>query len=117
MVTLNVDGQDVPVMSFKEGLRDQDLDSGVNLAGYMERNILAHSRRTIDIVLPPCTKEQLHEYMKLFHKTHLAVKVWCIFEGKETTIDMMHGDLIGDMYWQLEYGSLYKATTIQLVEY
>lgn len=117
MATLNVDGQDVEVQAFEEGLRDQDLDSGVNLEGYMDRNLLPHSRRTIDIILPPCSKEELHQYMKLFHKEHLQVKIWCIFEGKETTIDMMHGDLIGKMYWELEDGSLYEATKIQLVEY
>ena len=50
---INVNGTDVAVQSYDFSKKEQDLDSGRNLDGVMERNILAHHPRTIDIVLPP----------------------------------------------------------------
>lgn len=113
---LNVDGANVEVQSYDFGYREQDLDSGVNLAGYMERNVLEHHRRTIDIVLPPCDRTQMHQYMTIFNKSTLTVNAFDINTNQIETIICMHGDLLPSIYWNPDE-MLYNAMKIQLVEY
>lgn len=103
-------------MSYDFSKKEQDLDSGRNLKGKMERNVLEHHPRTIDIVLPPCDRTAMHNYMVVFDKPKLTVKGFDIFTNKIETITCMHGDLSPSIYWNPDE-MLYNAMKIQLVEY
>lgn len=113
---LNVDGTDVEVQSYDFSKKEIDLDSGRNLAGIMERNVLEHHPRTLDIVLPPCDRDAMHNYMVLFNKPILTIRAFDIFTNQIETIQMMHGDLNPSLYWNPDE-MLYNAMKIQLVEY
>ena len=113
---LNVDNTDVAVKSYAFSKKELDLDSGRNLNGVMERNVLAHHPRTIDIVLPPCDRTAMHNYMVLFDKPELTIKGFDIFTNQIETFYCMHGDLNPDIYWNPDE-MLYKEMKIQLVEY
>ena len=113
---LNVDGVDVEVQSYDFSKKEIDLDSGRNLQGVMDRNVLPHHPRTIDIVLPPCDRQQMHNYMILFNKSTLTVRGFDIFTNQIETIICMHGDLNPSLYWNPDE-MLYNSMKIQLVEY
>lgn len=113
---INVDGQNVEVMSYDFSKKEQDLDSGRNLEGIMDRNVLAHHPRTIDIVLPPLTREEMHIYLNIFDKPQLTVQAFDIFTNSTQILIMMHGDLSPSLYWNPDE-MLYNAMKIQLVEY
>lgn len=113
---LNVDGENIEVMSYDFSKKEQDLDSGRNLAGIMERNVLEHHPRTLDIVLPPCNREKMHQYLSKFDKSSLTVRAFDIFTNQIETVIMMHGDLNPSLYWNIDK-MLYNAMKIQLVEY
>lgn len=103
-------------MSYDFSKKEIDLDSGRNLKGKMERNVLAHHPRTIDIVLPPSTREEMHQYMSIFDKSKLTVKGFDIFTNQIETIICYHGDLSPSIYWNPDE-MLYNSMKIQLVEY
>lgn len=113
---LNVDDVDVPVMDYDFSSKEQDLNSGRNLTGVMERNVLEHHPRTIDVVLPPCDRATMHYYLTIFNKPELTVRGFDIFTNQIETIICMHGDLSPSLYWNPDE-MLYKAMKIQLVEY
>ena len=113
---INVDGTDVEVMSYDFSKKEQDLDSGRNLEGKMDRNVLEHHPRTIDIVLPPLTREEMNRYLTVFDKSTLRVSAFDIFTNSIQTLEMMHGDLSPSLYWNPDE-MLYNAMKIQLVEY
>ena len=122
---LNVDGEDIEVMNYDFSKKEQDLDSGRNLAGIMERNVLEHHPRTLDIVLPSCDREKMHvykrqekmhRYLSKFDKPRLTVRAFDIFTNQIETVTMMHGDLNPSLYWNVD-DMLYNAMKIQLVEY
>ena len=77
-------------MSYDFSKKELDLDSGRNLKGKMERNVLSHHPRTIDIVLPPCDRDTMHNYMVIFDKPKLTVKGFDIFTNQIETIICMH---------------------------
>lgn len=103
-------------MNYDFSKKEIDLDSGRNLKGKMERNVLAHHPRTIDIVLPPCDRETMHNYMTIFDKSELTVRGFDIFTNQIETIVCMHGDLSPSLYWNPDE-MLYNSMKIQLVEY
>ena len=113
---INVDGQNIEVMNYDFSKKEQDLDSGRNLQGVMERNVLEHHPRTIDIVLPPLSREDMHRYLNVFDKPVLNVSAFDIFTNSIQTLVMMHGDLNPSLYWNPD-DMLYNAMKIQLVEY
>ena len=113
---INVDGTNIAVMNYEFNKKEIDLDSGRNLAGVMERNVLAHHPRTIDIILPPLTREEMHRYLNIFDKSILTVQAFDIFTNSIQTLVMMHGDLNPSLYWNPDE-MLYNAMKIQLVEY
>lgn len=113
---INIDGQDIEVMSYDFDKKEIDLDSGRNLDGKMERNVLEHHPRTLDIVLPPLNRADMHRYLKIFDKPELNVSAYDVFEDAVVNIVMMHGDLKTSLYWNPDE-MLYNAMKIQLVEY
>ena len=113
---INIDGQDIAVMNYDFSKKEQDLDSGRNLEGVMERNVLEHHPRTLDIVLPPLSRADMHRYLKILDKPVLNVRAYDVFEDAVLNIVMMHGDLNPSLYWNAD-DMLYNAMKIQLVEY
>lgn len=113
---LNVNSTDIEVADYVFSKKEIDLNSGRNLSGYMERNVLEHHPRTIDIVLPPCNRSQMHTYMSIFDHPELTVRGFDIFTNQIETIICMHGDLTPEIYWNPDE-MLYKEMKIQLVEY
>ena len=121
MAVLNIDGEDIEVMDYKWKLADQDLDSGRNLAGYMERNLLDHSVNTLTIVIPPQDGAARSHTLQLLHKEYITAHFLSPYTNTMETHVMMHGDLESDLYWSVsdEVGTetLYNSMTVQLVEY
>lgn len=113
---ININGVDLAVKSYDFSKKEIDLDSGRNLEGKMERNVLAHHPRTIDIVLPPLTREDMHRYLNILDHSTLTVRAFDIFKNDISTIEMMHGDLNTSLYWNPDE-MLYKDMKVQLVEY
>lgn len=113
---INVQNTDIEVKSYLFSKKELDLDSGRNLNGYMERTVLGHHPRTIDIILPPCDRTQMHNYMVLFDRREITVRAFDIFTNQVETLICMHGDLSPDIYWNPDE-MLYKDMKIQLVEY
>lgn len=113
---LIINGLVIPVQSYDFSKKEQDLDSGVNLNGVMERNILGHHRRTIDIVLPPLDRNLMHFYLTVFDNPYLTIQAFDIFTNQVETMTMYHGDLNPSLYWNPD-DMLYNAMKIQLVEY
>lgn len=113
---LNVDGIDIEIMDYDFSKKELDLDSGRNLNGKMDRNVLPHHPRTIDFTLPPKTRNEMSEVLRVLDKSTLTVKAFDIFKNKIDTIEMMHGDLNPSLYWNPDE-MLYKNMKVQLVEY
>lgn len=121
MKILNIDGTDVEVMDYSWTLADQDLDSGRNLAGYMERNLLPHSVNTLTLIFPPQEGPERAATLQLLHKRNLVCTFLSPFSNTMETHTMMHGDLESTIYWNVddELGSqiLYNSFEVKLVEY
>lgn len=119
---LNIDGIDVEVMSYLWSKKDQDLDSGRNLAGYMERNLLPHSVVTLKVTFPPQNQFDRQYILNLLDKETLIVRCLSPKSNTVETYSMMHGDLDSEIYWNVKDINnndeiLYEAFTVQLVEY
>lgn len=123
MKVLNIDGTDVEVMDYLWSLADIDLDSGRNLSGYMERDLLDHSVNTLTIVFPPQNQTLRQQTLQLLHKEHLNCKFLSPYTNSLETHDMMHGDLESKLYWNIKDVRTnediieYEAFQVKLVEY
>lgn len=121
MAILNIDGADVEVMNYTWTLADQDLDSGRNLAGYMERNMLPHSVNTLTLTFPPQEAAERALTLQRLHKKNLVCTFLSPYSNTLETHTMMHGDLESTIYWNVddELGSqtLYNSFEVKLVEY
>ena len=123
MKILNIDGTDVEVMDYLWNLADLDKDSGRNLAGYMERDLLEHSINTLTIVFPPQNQYERSNTLKLLHKEHLSCRFLSPYSNTVETHDMMHGDLESQLYWNIKDINTdtdiiqYNAFQVKLVEY
>lgn len=114
-----------PAPDWNFSKKEQDLDSGVNLEGYMERNILEHHRRTLDLSFPSMNGEQMKRILEIFDKPTVIVKVFdpWLNEIQTNGMQMMHGDLTPKIYgffWDYANERIdvkYHPITIQLVEY
>lgn len=119
---LNIDGTDVEVMGYLWSKKDQDLDSGRNLAGYMERNILDHSVVTLKVTFPPQNQTERQELINLLDKHSLTVKCLSPKTNSVETHTMYHGDLDSEIYWNVidndgKEEILYNSFSVELVEY
>lgn len=122
MKVLNIDGVDLEVMDYQWLLADQDLDSGRNLAGYMERNLLDHSVNKLTIIFPPQDGEERKNVLQLLHKKELSCKFLSPYTNSLETHTMMHGDLKSALYWNVinqngQEEILYNSFQVELVEY
>lgn len=122
MKLLNIDGTDVELMDYQWMLADQDLDSGRNLAGYMERNLLDHSINKLTLVFPPQNGDERSATLKLLHKEKLICKFLSPYSNSIETHTMMHGDLKSALYWNIVNNDgveevLYNSFQVELVEY
>lgn len=105
--------------------KEQDLDSGVNLEGYMERNVLEHHRRTLTLKFPSMNGTQMMKLLNILDKPTLHVKAFdpWINGLQEKEMEIMHGDLSPTLYgfdWDYEnecVQAVYEEFTVQLVEY
>lgn len=102
-----------------------DLDSGRNLNGVMERNILSHHPRKIIATLPPKNGADMKSLLTLLDHSTLYVKAFDPFLNAMQTspMKMYHGDLKPQLYWKVENINgtaievLYQKLKIELVEY
>ena len=122
MQILNIDGTDVEVMSYLWTLNDLDVDSGRNLAGYMERNLLEHSVNTLTIIFPPQNQFERQKTLVMLHKEELICKFLSPYSNSIETHKMMHGDLESKLYWNVKKQDgideiLYEQFQVKLVEY
>lgn len=121
MALISINGTEVEVMKYEWTLADQDLDSGRNLAGYMERNLLPHSVNTLTLTFPPQIASERAAILQLLHHENLTCTFLSPFSNSMETHTMMHGDLPSTIYWNVDddLGSqtLYEAFQVQLVEY
>lgn len=121
MAILNIDGTDVEVMGYLWMIADQDVDSGRNLAGYMERNVLDHSANVLTITFPPQDAIQRNRLLQLLHKNQLTCTFLSPLSNQMETHIMYHNDLESDLYWNVSdiIGNeiLYNSFQVKLIEY
>ena len=121
MALLNIEGEDVEVMKYVWTIADQDLDSGRNLAGYLERNILEHSVNTLNITIPPQNATQRAHTLQLLHRNYLTIQFLSPYTNTIETHTFYHGDLESELYWNVSDAigteTLYNAMQVKLVEY
>jgi hypothetical protein len=102
-----------------------DLDSGRNLNGKMDRNILSHHPRKIIASFPPMDGEEMQSLLNLLDHSTLYVKAFDPFKNAMQTspMEMMHGDLKPKLYWKVENINgteievMYQKLQVELVEY
>lgn len=119
---LTIDGTELEVMDYQWTIADQDLDSGRNLKGYMERNLLDHSINKLTVVFPPQNDSDRSTLLKLLHKEELTVKFLSPYSNSIEIHTMYHGDLTSALYWNIinvdgEEEILYNSFSVELVEY
>lgn len=102
-----------------------DLDSGRNLNGVMERNILSHHPRKLIISFPPMDGADMQSLLTLLDHSILYVKAFDPFKNAMQTepMKMYHGDLKPKLYWKVENLNgtnievMYQTLQVELVEY
>lgn len=121
---LVIDGTAVEVSSYEFDKMELDIDSGRNLNGVMERNILSHHPRKIIAKFPPRTGIEMKSLLTLLDKSTLTVTAYNPFtNAMERNIKMYHGDLKPVLYWKVENIAgteievLYQELQVELVEY
>lgn len=119
---LNVNGNNLEVMSYLWSKKEQDVDSGINLKGYLERDILEHHRHTLKVTFPPQNQAQRQNLLNILDDPYLTVKFFSPKSGQIETHTMYHGDLDSDIYWNVDSINgdneiVYNSFSVDLVEY
>ena len=123
MATITINGKELECSSYVFAKMELDLDSGRNLNGVMERNVLAHHPRKITVKFPPMNSSQMVSLLSVVDKSTLTVKAFNPFTASQETMTMYHGDLIPEIYWNginpttNKQEILYKEFQVELVEY
>lgn len=123
MATLKIGNTDLSCMSYRFAKMEIDLDSGRNLNGVMERNILAHHPRKLFITFPAMNETAMYNLLALLDNPTLSVTAYNPFTKTTEPMTMMHGDLSPEIYWDGINPAtntkeiLYKQFTVELVEY
>lgn len=106
-----------PAPPYNFSKKEMDLDSGRNLEGVMQRNILAHHPHTLKLKFPPMGAEQMTTLLNLLDNPYLQVTAFDPFLNNMATYTMMHGDLNPSIDIFVEDRILYNEFTVELVEY
>lgn len=123
MATITINGREIECMSYVFAKMELDLDSGRNLNGIMERNVLAHHPRKITVKFPPMGSSEMVSLLAALDNSTLTVNAFNPFTGIQETMTMYHGDLIPEIYWNgvnpatNQQEILYKEFQVELVEY
>lgn len=106
-----------PAPPYNFSKKEQDLDSGRNLNGVMERNILAHHPHTLSLKFPPMEASQMTALLQLLDHSTLSVRAYDPFIGGMATYSMYHGDLNPSINIYVSDRILYNEFSVELVEY
>lgn len=123
MATITISGKELECTSYVFAKMELDLDSGRNLNGVMERNVLAHHPRKLTVKFPPMNSAEMVSLLAIIDKSTLSVTAFNPFTGLNETMTMYHGDLIPEIYWNginpktNTQEILYKEFQVELVEY
>ena len=121
---LTVNGTALNPSGYEFDKMELDIDSGRNLNGKMERNVLSHHPRKIIAKFPPMNQSSMQNLLNILDHSTLTVNAYNPFTGAmENNIKMYHGDLKPTMYWKVENIAgtaievLYQELQVELVEY
>lgn len=123
---LIVNGTDITeyISSYELDKMELDIDSGRNLNGVLERNILSHHPRKIIASIKPVSGTEMASLLTLLDNPRLTVNGYNPFTNSMTgDMTMYHGDLRPVLYWKVENVEgnsvevLYQTLQIELVEY
>lgn len=117
------DPKPAPPYAFSK--KELDLDSGRGLDGIMQRNVLPHHPRTLDLTFSGLNGRQMSRLLNIVDKSSMQVRAFDPWSNAVQTISMKlyHGDLnpkITMFDWDYELNQvtpIYEPITIQLVEY
>lgn len=109
--------------AFKFSKKELDYDSGRNILGVMERNVLDHHARTLDLTFTNVNALQMATLLNILDHPTLTVECFDPYTGGMTSATMYHGDLnpeVDRVTWDYNRNVpivIYKDFTVQLVEY
>lgn len=112
-----------PAPPYTFSKKELDYDSGRNILGIMERNVLEHHTRTLDLTFNDMNGDQMSRLLQLVDKSTLQVTAYDPWYNELRTYTMMHGDLTPKItmfdwdYTQNKVIARYEPFTIQLVGY
>ena len=105
---------------------EQDLDSGRDLTGTMQRNVLAHHPRKLFLKFPyGMNGEQMKKLLSLVDKQTINARAFDPWTNsmQTRTMKLMHGDLVPEVdyfEWNYDLNSIqpvYNEFSVELVEY
>lgn len=118
MAILNINGTDYEVQGFVVSYKELDLDSGRNLRGVMERNVLSHHVRTLDATFPPMNATKMSSLINNIDRATSTIRFYNIKTKAMSTMSCMHGDITPELKWyKTDTDSLYNPLKVQFVEY
>ncbi len=114
-----------PAPPYNFSKKELDLDSGRGLDGIMQRNVLDHHARTLDLIFSGLNGRQMSRLLNIVDKPSMQVRAFDPWTNSMQTASMevYHGDLnpkITMFDWDYETNQvtpIYEPITIQLVEY
>lgn len=117
------DPKPAPPYSFSK--KELDLDSGRGLDGVMQRNVLEHHARTLDLTFNYLNGRQMSRLLNIIDKSSMQVQAFDPWTNSMQTVSMevYHGDLNPKIHmfdWDEDLQQvtpIYEPITIQLVEY
>lgn len=100
-----------------------DYDSGRNINGIMERNVLEHHAHTLDLTFSCLNGTQMARLLNLLDNSTLSVTAFDPFTNAMQTYTMYHGDLKPEITWY-DWDNkinaptpIYESFKVSLVEY
>lgn len=121
---LVISGKSLKTSSYEFDKMELDVDSGRNLKGKMDRNILSHHPRKIIAKFPPMSGTEMKELLNILDHSTLYVTAFNPFtNAMESNIKMYHGDLKPVVYWKVvniagtAIEVQYNELQVELVEY
>ena len=106
-----------PAPPYAFSKKEMDLDSGRNLNGVMQRNILPHHVHTLSLKFPPMDENQMSRLLNLLDNPYMQVTAYDPFTKSLETYTMMHGDLNPSIDLFVTDRIMYNEFSVELVEY